>query len=282
MTTPERFPLFLGESGASWRSAFGIVVGDRDEAERGHAPRDGRSGSRRRRVRRGSEVRALEERGPPICSEKVRCSCRAARWPIRSPCCCTHARVTKSSSASGLTASGTNPARARHGAACNSRSQVEGGLFTAEDVERAIKPRSAYLPNTSLVALENRTTARAAGIVRLDKRGASRRWRARRLGVAPRWRAPVERRGRDRRCDARLRGPVRHRQRLFLEGSGRASGSALAGSAELIIRAHRYRKMLGGGMRQSGVLTNATACTRSITMCSVSRIPAQSSPLPKS
>jgi threonine aldolase len=31
-------------------------------------------------------------------------------------------------------------------------------------------------------------------------------------------------------------------------------GSVLAGSVELIRKAHRYRKMLGGGMRQVGVL----------------------------
>jgi threonine aldolase len=34
-------------------------------------------------------------------------------------------------------------------------------------------------------------------------------------------------------------------------------GSVLAGSVELIRKAHRYRKMLGGGMRQVGVLCAA-------------------------
>ena len=34
-------------------------------------------------------------------------------------------------------------------------------------------------------------------------------------------------------------------------------GSALVGSQELIARAHRVRKMLGGGMRQAGVLAAA-------------------------
>ncbi|HLL18397.1 MAG TPA: beta-eliminating lyase-related protein, partial [Rubrivivax sp.] len=43
----------------------------------------------------------------------------------------------------------------------------------------------------------------------------------------------------------------------FSKGLGAPAGSALVGSADLIARAHRIRKMLGGGMRQSGVLAAA-------------------------
>jgi threonine aldolase len=43
----------------------------------------------------------------------------------------------------------------------------------------------------------------------------------------------------------------------FSKGLGTPAGSALVGSAELIARAHRIRKMLGGGMRQAGVLAAA-------------------------
>ena len=43
----------------------------------------------------------------------------------------------------------------------------------------------------------------------------------------------------------------------FSKGLGAPVGSALVGSAELIARAHRIRKMLGGGMRQAGVLAAA-------------------------
>ena len=38
------------------------------------------------------------------------------------------------------------------------------------------------------------------------------------------------------------------------QGLGAPVGSMVAGSAAFIARVHRYRKMLGGGMRQSGVL----------------------------
>lgn len=43
----------------------------------------------------------------------------------------------------------------------------------------------------------------------------------------------------------------------FSKGLGCPVGSALAGSRELIDRARRFRKMLGGGMRQSGMLAAA-------------------------
>jgi threonine aldolase len=43
----------------------------------------------------------------------------------------------------------------------------------------------------------------------------------------------------------------------FSKGLGAPVGSALVGSREFIARAHRIRKMLGGGMRQAGVLAAA-------------------------
>ena len=43
----------------------------------------------------------------------------------------------------------------------------------------------------------------------------------------------------------------------FSKGLGAPVGSALCGSREFVGRAHRVRKMLGGGMRQSGVLAAA-------------------------
>jgi threonine aldolase len=43
----------------------------------------------------------------------------------------------------------------------------------------------------------------------------------------------------------------------FSKGLGTPAGSALCGSHALIASAHRWRKMAGGGMRQSGVLAAA-------------------------
>ncbi|MGS0759291.1 beta-eliminating lyase-related protein, partial [Roseateles sp. GG27B] len=43
----------------------------------------------------------------------------------------------------------------------------------------------------------------------------------------------------------------------FSKGLGAPVGSVLCGSVDFIQRAHRWRKMLGGGMRQAGVLAAA-------------------------
>ena len=43
----------------------------------------------------------------------------------------------------------------------------------------------------------------------------------------------------------------------FSKGLGAPMGSALCGSAALIARAHKWRKMLGGGMRQGGMMAAA-------------------------
>jgi len=43
----------------------------------------------------------------------------------------------------------------------------------------------------------------------------------------------------------------------FSKGLGAPVGAIVAGSAEFIKRVHRFRKMLGGGMRQIGVLAAA-------------------------
>ncbi len=43
----------------------------------------------------------------------------------------------------------------------------------------------------------------------------------------------------------------------FSKGLGAPVGSALLGSAEFIRRAHRFRKLLGGGMRQAGIIATA-------------------------
>jgi threonine aldolase len=45
----------------------------------------------------------------------------------------------------------------------------------------------------------------------------------------------------------------------FSKGLGAPVGSALCGSREFIARAHRIRKMAGGGMRQAGLLAAAAS-----------------------
>ena len=48
----------------------------------------------------------------------------------------------------------------------------------------------------------------------------------------------------------------------FSKGLGAPVGSVLVGSTAFIARAHRWRKMFGGGMRQAGIL--AAACLHAL------------------
>jgi threonine aldolase len=47
----------------------------------------------------------------------------------------------------------------------------------------------------------------------------------------------------------------------FSKGMGAPVGSVLVGSTEFIARAHRWRKMFGGGWRQAGILAQACLFT---------------------
>jgi threonine aldolase len=59
------------------------------------------------------------------------------------------------------------------------------------------------------------------------------------------------------RSPAALASPADSVSACFSKGLGAPAGSVVAGGAAWIARAHRFRKMLGGGMRQAGVLAAA-------------------------
>lgn len=65
-----------------------------------------------------------------------------------------------------------------------------------------------------------------------------------------------------RRAGATAVRAVRYGFDLFSKGLGAPVGSVLVGSRALIEQAHRWRKMLGGGMRQAGIL--AAACLHAL------------------
>jgi len=131
----------------------------------------------------------------------------------------------------------------------------KGGLFNADEMEAALEPPAYYLPNSSLVAVEN-THNRAGGRVFPQERIVGIAERARRHGLALHldgarlWNAAA---ASGRPLDE-LAAPFDTVNVCFSKGLGAPVGSALAGSDELIGRAHRFRKMLGGGMRQAGIL----------------------------
>jgi len=130
-----------------------------------------------------------------------------------------------------------------------------GGIFDADALESALKPPHYYHPRTSLVAVEN-THNRAGGRVfpQALVLEIAERARHHRLGLhldgARLWNASVSTGISER----ELAAPFDTVNVCFSKGLGAPAGSALAGPAELMRAAHRFRKMLGGGMRQAGIL----------------------------
>lgn len=130
-----------------------------------------------------------------------------------------------------------------------------GGLFTAEDAEALIKPTDDHCPQTRLIAIEN-THNRAGGRVFPQQDVLAIAALARRRGLALHldgarlWNAAVA----SGTSEATLSDPFDTVSVCFSKGLGAPVGSALCGPAPLIRRARRWRKMLGGGMRQAGIV----------------------------
>jgi threonine aldolase len=132
--------------------------------------------------------------------------------------------------------------------------QPDGTLLLA-DIEAAIKPDDDHFARTRLLCLENTWNGKVLPLDYIEQATAL----ARRRGVATHldgarlFNAAVA-------SDvplARIAGHFDSVSVCFSKGLGAPVGSALAGSRALIERARRVRKMLGGGMRQVGVLAAA-------------------------
>ena len=129
------------------------------------------------------------------------------------------------------------------------------GSLDLDRVAAVLKPPDDdHFARTRLLCLEN--TARASAAARLPRAGPglhARAW----PGTAPRRRPGVQCGSEARRAGARDHPPRRHRFLLPLQGLGAPVGSLLCGPAELVRKARRWRKVLGGGMRQAGVIAAA-------------------------
>jgi threonine aldolase len=132
--------------------------------------------------------------------------------------------------------------------------QADGSLALA-DIEAAIKPDDAHFARTRLVALENTWGGKVLPQPYVESATAL----ARRHGLATHldgarlYNAAVA-------SGVAAREIARHFDSVsvcFSKGLGTPAGSALCGPAGFIAKARRLRKMLGGAMRQSGVLAAA-------------------------
>ena len=136
--------------------------------------------------------------------------------------------------------------------------KTERGFLTPEQVREAIRPANIHVPPTGLVCIENThnrhggtcctpediagvaAVAHEAGVpVHLDG--------ARLFNAAVALRRPA----------AEFARPVDSVTFCISKGLSAPVGSVICGSAEFIERARRWRKLLGGGMRQVGVLAAA-------------------------
>lgn len=134
----------------------------------------------------------------------------------------------------------------------------EDGRFGPDDVAAAINPDDAHYPRTRLVTLENthnRSGGRVApqATVRAIAELARARGLAMHLDGARLWNAHVA----TGLPLAELAEPFDTVSVCLSKGLGAPVGSLIAGSRALIVRAHRRRKQLGGGMRQAGILAAA-------------------------
>ncbi len=133
-----------------------------------------------------------------------------------------------------------------------------GGLFDVDDLEAAIRPSAYWLPNTSVLVVEN-THNRGGGRVfplatlRAVCDHARTRGLAIHLDGARLWNASAA----SAVSAADFARGADTVSVCFSKGLGAPVGSALAGPAELMLRALRLRRMLGGSMRQSGILAAA-------------------------
>lgn len=132
------------------------------------------------------------------------------------------------------------------------------GIFTAAQVEAAVRPRNVHFAQSRMVIVEN-TNNRGGGSIwpvenmaeiaaAADRHGLHVHLDGARLMNA---------------CVARALQPTDYTQHAnsvamcFSKGLGAPVGSIIAGSREFITRAHRFRKMFGGAMRQAGILAAA-------------------------
>jgi threonine aldolase len=137
---------------------------------------------------------------------------------------------------------------------------IEGtnGVIEVEQVKKHIRPKAYYFPKTALICLEN-THNRAGGTIYPIGEIKKIRELALNEGIkmhldgARIFNALVE-------TGISVREYAGFFETIsfcFSKGLGAPVGSILCGDTETISKAHKYRKIIGGGMRQAGVIAAA-------------------------
>ncbi|HET7033302.1 MAG TPA: low-specificity L-threonine aldolase [Casimicrobiaceae bacterium] len=129
------------------------------------------------------------------------------------------------------------------------------GTIPLAAIEAAIKPDDSHFAKTRLIALENTIGGKVlpAGYPAAVREIADRHGLAMHLDGARLWNAAVKQR-------VEPRAIAEHFDSVSVclsKGLGAPVGSVLCGKRDFIKSARRWRKMLGGGMRQAGILAAA-------------------------
>jgi threonine aldolase len=133
------------------------------------------------------------------------------------------------------------------------------GTLPLAAIEANIKPDDAHFARTRLLALENTHGGRVMPLHYLQEATTLARSRglSTHLDGARLFNAAVASGG-DAKASARvIAGCFDSVSVCFSKGLGAPVGSALLGCKAFIARAHRWRKMTGGGMRQAGLMAAA-------------------------
>lgn len=133
-----------------------------------------------------------------------------------------------------------------------------GGVFHASQVSDAIRPPDSHFAQSRLVVIEN-THNRGGGTIWPMESIEAIRATALEHGLS----MHLDGARMMNACVATGIKPSEYARNFdtvstcFSKGLGAPVGSAVAGSAEIIRRVHRFRKMFGGGMRQAGIIAAA-------------------------
>ncbi|MCE2503984.1 MAG: DegT/DnrJ/EryC1/StrS family aminotransferase [Chlorobi bacterium] len=133
-----------------------------------------------------------------------------------------------------------------------------GGALNSMEVEMAVREKAYYLPKTSVVAQEQTHNKEGGRIVDLTHLISIARF-AKEVGVSAHldgariWNAVVE-------ADVSVKKYAELFDTVSLslsKGLGAPIGSVLVGSTTVVAKAHKFRKIWGGGWRQAGILAAA-------------------------
>jgi threonine aldolase len=129
------------------------------------------------------------------------------------------------------------------------------GTINLEKAARAVKPDDPHCARTRLLCLENTRAGQVLPLAYLEQTGefCQHHGLALHLDGARLANAAV-------RLGVPLADVAQHADTVSVclsKGLGAPAGSLLCGSRQVVVSARRWRKMLGGGMRQAGILAAA-------------------------